>query len=268
MSDDRVKRPAYQWYVMDARGDEVFMLMSYEQQGIYRALLDHQWIEGSLPADPKQLATILKVTPGRFAKVWPLISAKFLKNSDGRLINDRLENQRHLLDQYLEEKRKRGQNGGRRRADRLAAASLALHAKPKREPSSSSSSSLVQTATEQQSGADRTGASQRGVIPSVPTEKAPNPAKEFLTWFQSEYKARRHGATYFVSWEKHMPIVGRLLKLHDPQRLRKHAQYLLTTNEPWTETTDRGIEVLASKINWLEEKLCAWEAKRKAREAV
>ena len=48
----------------------------------------------------------------------------------------------------------------------------------------------------------------------------------------------------------------------------KHAQVLLTTDEPWTETTDRGIEILAGKINWLEERLCAWEAKRKAREAV
>jgi hypothetical protein len=97
---------------------------------------------------------------------------------------------------------------------------------------------------------------------------APSPAKDFLVWFQAEYKARRHGATYFVTWDKHMPIVGRLLKLHAPDRLKKHAQLLLTTDEPWTETTDRGIEVLAGKINWLDERLCQWEAKRKAREPV
>lgn len=110
-----------------------------------------------------------------------------------------------------------------------------------------------QTAKEQQSGA---------------AHKGPSPAKEFLNWFQAEYKTRRKGAMYFVSWDRHMPIVGRLLKLHAPHRLRRHAQILLTTDEPWTETTDRGIEVLASRINWLEERLCAWEAQKRAREAV
>lgn len=92
--------------------------------------------------------------------------------------------------------------------------------------------------------------------------KEPSPGKAFLQWFQTEYASKRHGATYFVSWEKHMPIVGRLLKQHAPDRLRKHAQILLTTDEDWVETTDRGIEVLAGKINWLEERLARWEAKR------
>jgi hypothetical protein len=92
--------------------------------------------------------------------------------------------------------------------------------------------------------------------------------KEFLTWFQGEYKARRNGATYFVKWEAHGAIVKRLLTAFPSDRLKKHAQILLTTDEDWTTTTDRGVEILSSKINWLEERLCAWEAKRRAREAV
>jgi uncharacterized protein YdaU (DUF1376 family) len=141
--DDRIKRPAYQWYVGDARNDEIFMLMSYEQQGIYRALLDHQWIEGSLPADPNDIARLLpKLSPLKFRRHWDqLISVKFLQKPDGRWINAKLEKQRELLDQYIEEKRKRGQNGGRRKADNLAAASLVLADTPKQNPSSSSSSS-------------------------------------------------------------------------------------------------------------------------------
>ena len=103
---------------------------------------------------------------------------------------------------------------------------------------------------------------------TAPAVKAPSPVREFLTWFQGEYKARRNGATYFVRWDAHGAIVKRLLTAFPGDRLRKHAQILLTTDEEWTTGTDRGVEILSAKINWLEERLCAWEAKRKAREAV
>ena len=259
MPDDRIKRPAYQWYVNDARGDEVFMLMTYEQQGIYRALLDHQWVEGSIPANPDHLAALFpKISKGRFQGAWSLISAKFQPCGEGRLINAVLKAQEQELNAFIIEQQEKGAKGGRRKAENLAAARqrLALGrpqvvAESKPNPTSSSSSS-PSTVEHKPSAAERT----------------PTPAKEFLTWFQAEYKTRRNGATYFVSWNKHMPIVGRLLKLHDTQRLKKHAQVLLTTDEPWTETTDRGIEILAGKINWLEERLCAWEAKKRSREAV
>lgn len=99
-------------------------------------------------------------------------------------------------------------------------------------------------------------------------EKVPSPTKDFLTWFQAEYKTRRNGATYFVKWESHGKLVKDLLRVFPPDRLKKHAQILLTTDEDWTSETDRGIGVLSTKINWLEERLCAWEVKRKAREAV
>lgn len=98
-------------------------------------------------------------------------------------------------------------------------------------------------------------------------EKAPG-VREFLTWFQGEYKARRNGAVYFVKWEAHGAIVKRLLTGHSIDRLKKHAQILLRSNEEWIDSTDRGIEVLSGKINWLEERLCAWETERKSREAV
>lgn len=94
----------------------------------------------------------------------------------------------------------------------------------------------------------------------------PSPVREFLDWFQAEYKSRRHGAVYFVSWAKHGAIVKRLMKLHSLERLKKHAKLLLATNEPWTEGTDRGIEVLGGRINWLEERLAEWEKARATRE--
>lgn len=101
LPDARRKRPAYEWYVADALSDEIFRQMTYEQQGIYRALLDHQWIEGSIPADPDEIKTILNWPPERFlsrqhrfTRLWPLIGKKFQPIPTGRLINLKLETQR------------------------------------------------------------------------------------------------------------------------------------------------------------------------------
>jgi hypothetical protein len=102
----------------------------------------------------------------------------------------------------------------------------------------------------------------------VPVHKAPTPTHDFLAWFIDEYKATRQGARYRVT-AKHGGIVKALLQTYEPARLRRLAHGLLTTtSDPWIESTDRGIEVLAAKINWLEERLAAWEKARAGREAV
>jgi uncharacterized protein YdaU (DUF1376 family) len=113
--DDRIKRPAYQWNVQDARSDEVFLLMTYEQRGIYRELLDQQWLEGSIPADPSSLAKILRISPAKFQKVWPLISSKFRPRSDSRLVNDRLEVYRRGLDEFVKNQAEKGAIGAAKR---------------------------------------------------------------------------------------------------------------------------------------------------------
>ena len=98
--------------------------------------------------------------------------------------------------------------------------------------------------------------------------KAPTPTHDFLAWFIDEYKAKRHGATYRVTG-KHGGIVKGLLATYEPARLRRLATGLLTTtSDPWIESTDRGIEVLAAKVNWLEERLAGWEKEREGRAAV
>ena len=103
---------------------------------------------------------------------------------------------------------------------------------------------------------------------SLPRQRTTAPVKEFLGWFQAEYKKRRNGATYFVKWDAHGAIVKRLLTTFPPERLKRHAIGLLVTKEEWIEGTDRGIEVLSGKINWLEERLCASEAREKGRKSV
>lgn len=100
------------------------------------------------------------------------------------------------------------------------------------------------------------------------SDKAPSEARAFLVWFQQEYGLRRNGAVYFVSWAKHTAMIKRLLAVFPLERLKRLATVLLTTNEDWMSSTDRGIEVFVARINWLEERVRAWEVEKKAREAV
>ncbi len=99
------KRPAYQWYPKDYDSDEVVRCMTYEQEGVYHRLLDHQWVEGSLPADPKRIALLVpkQMTVDHFVNdIWPAMAEKFIAREDGRLINRRLERHRAELDAYAE----------------------------------------------------------------------------------------------------------------------------------------------------------------------
>lgn len=93
-----------------------------------------------------------------------------------------------------------------------------------------------------------------------PAENVPGGGtREFLDWWQTEYQKRREGAKYVVKWEVHGKLVKDLLRVHPLERLKKHAVILLTTDEDWTTGTDRGIGILSTKINWLEDRLTAWE---------
>ncbi len=83
----------------------------------------------------------------------------------------------------------------------------------------------------------------------------------FLRRFCELYAKYRHGARYFIAREKHVPLVRALLATYGPERLEKLALVLLRTDDEWVESTDRGIGILSTKANWLEERLAAYEAK-------
>jgi hypothetical protein len=103
---------------------------------------------------------------------------------------------------------------------------------------------------------------RREVRTTYPAKEPPDPrVKVFLTWFQSEYKARRHGSTYFVNWKKDAAIVKRLLCAYDLERLKTLATILLLCDDPWVAGTDRSVGILATKINWLEDWERTWTAK-------
>lgn len=108
-------------------------------------------------------------------------------------------------------------------------------------------------------GSEDRGESERGTSAAGPDQVD---TRAFLKEFGRLYAHHRHGAAYFIKWKEHMPIVKNLLKLHAHDRLVLHAKVLLTTDDEWISSTDRGVEILAKKINWLEARVADWEARR------
>lgn len=64
--------------------------MTVEQRGLFRELIDHQWIDGSLPADEMQLQRLASATPAEFSRSWPAVKHQFVRRGN-RLLNNRLE---------------------------------------------------------------------------------------------------------------------------------------------------------------------------------
>lgn len=83
----------------------------------------------------------------------------------------------------------------------------------------------------------------------------------FIARFCELYAEYRHKAKYRIQKEKHVPLVRGLLAHYGRDRLEKLAIVLLTTNEEWVVKTDRGIGILSTKANWLEDRLCEAEAR-------
>jgi len=68
------------------------MLMPLEVQGAYLRLLCYQWLEGSLPSNPKNLAALCLTSAEHFdSEIWPTLADCFNETSVERLVNPRLE---------------------------------------------------------------------------------------------------------------------------------------------------------------------------------
>ena len=85
------KLPHFPFFARDWLTDERVMLMDLAQQGAYIKLLCYQWLEKSIPMDPKQLAALCGVSPEYFLEdIWPSIDPSFSVIGD-RLVNPRME---------------------------------------------------------------------------------------------------------------------------------------------------------------------------------
>lgn len=97
----------------------------------------------------------------------------------------------------------------------------------------------------------------------VPDEIAERAAR-FVERYEVLYSEKRKGAKYLrrqpaLDWDR----ACKLCRTWDDARLEKMAVIFLTTDDEWISGTDRGFPVFESRASWCDEKLAAWEAKRK-----
>jgi len=111
------KRPAYQWYPKDYLADEHVALMTLEQEGAYRRLLDYCWLHESIPADMGAMGLLCRVDSSRMAELWQGIEPCFQIEGD-RYVNRRLNRERFKQDSHRESKQKAGRAGAKARWDK------------------------------------------------------------------------------------------------------------------------------------------------------
>lgn len=78
-------------------------------------------------------------------------------------------------------------------------------------------------------------------------------------FYQHRYGARYHSRVH-IDFMKAKDLVR---TWPDDARLEKLAEIILTTDDPWIATTDRGFAIFAMKASWADARLAEWEAKQR-----
>lgn len=94
--------PWFKFYVRDWMDSDSVGAMSDAAVVCYMQLLCRQWVNGSVPADPKKLAAILRRPVDSFvADLWPELSPCFTAHptEPGKLVNPRLDAERSNVDE-------------------------------------------------------------------------------------------------------------------------------------------------------------------------
>ena len=103
------KSPAFQLYASDFDMDTASW--DNEEVGIYFRLLMYQWVNGSIPADTKRLAKIVRMGHKKFQNSWQIIFLKFTKKDENNLINKKMEKVRAEQIKYRESQSEHGLRG-------------------------------------------------------------------------------------------------------------------------------------------------------------
>lgn len=113
--------PYYRWNVRDHRAHWRCKSLSCFEEGMLRKLLDEQWEEGCIPADPGRLARLLGEPIGVVTEAWQTLQDLFhdVPGTDGFYVaNDRLELERTEADALRALKSIAGKKGGRPKAEK------------------------------------------------------------------------------------------------------------------------------------------------------
>jgi uncharacterized protein YdaU (DUF1376 family) len=159
----KAKSPAFQMYASDFLSSDAVAVMSAEAIGVYFLLLLRDWKHGGLPDDHAKLAIWGKVTPRKFARLWPVISPEFERREDGRLYNPRLEEERGKQAAWKAKSSTGGQLGAQKRWGRGKGGQKVVTpvVKPNDDSSFSSSFSNPPVVPPQKREAGTTGAPSR-----------------------------------------------------------------------------------------------------------
>jgi len=99
------KAPAFQFYAQDF--DMGTATMNCAEVGVYIRALAWSWVNGPIPLDVTERASLLRLTPRELQKIWPKVGAKFIKTSDG-FMNARLEVERQKQADYRAKQSNKG----------------------------------------------------------------------------------------------------------------------------------------------------------------
>ncbi len=93
------KLPYYPYYVDDFDGDANVLAMNLAEVGLYQLALNEAWRQGSIPADPKELARLIRRKPAEVCRAWPKVQPCWIPNClPGRLVNPRQERERVIAE--------------------------------------------------------------------------------------------------------------------------------------------------------------------------
>lgn len=90
--------PYFKWYPADADTDQNFRAMDDADIGFYIRCLNHAWVNGGIPADPKERARVLHTRLDTANKRWERVGKCFVTSTStpDQLINLRQEAERGL----------------------------------------------------------------------------------------------------------------------------------------------------------------------------
>ena len=98
----------YKWYPRDFISSSTVRRMSYLAQGIYRALLDLQWEDGSVPTDMSEVAQILRLNEHEQSEFEPFLSTVFPDGANPKLADERAKSVAYVMQQ-----KEYGKRGGK-----------------------------------------------------------------------------------------------------------------------------------------------------------
>lgn len=116
----------YKWYPRDFQMSSTVRRMSYLAQGIYRALLDLQWEDGSVPTDMAEAAQILRLNEYEQAEFEPYLPICFPNGTNPKLA---IERQKSV--DYVTKQAEHGSKGGKTAGKGRPAIIVASEPKPK-----------------------------------------------------------------------------------------------------------------------------------------